>query len=101
MANEKYRNHVNFPSCNALICRVLELLAEFDFFVGIVKNVTKLLNRGKTGQVDVVKSSKNVVGIEGFYYCADMQIYMYFSAFNAMQSILKKQAKLQSKKSKV
>lgn len=34
----------------------------------IVKNVTKIANRGKTGQVDAVKSSKNVVGIGEFYY---------------------------------
>ncbi len=34
--------------------------------VEIVKNVTGLANRGKTGQVDAVKSSKNVVGIGGF-----------------------------------
>ena len=68
VAHEKYRNHVNFPSLNALICRVLARFARFGFFVGIVKNVTKLANRGKTGQVDAVKSSKNVVGIGGFYY---------------------------------
>ena len=32
----------------------------------IVKNVTKMANRGKTGQVDAVKRSKNVVEIGGF-----------------------------------
>ena len=35
----------------------------------IVKNVTELANRGKTGHIDSVNRSKNVVGIGGFYYC--------------------------------
>lgn len=35
----------------------------------IVKNVTELANRGKTGQVGSVNRSKNVVGIGAFYYC--------------------------------
>ncbi len=52
-----------------MICRVLARFAEFSFMVEIVKNVTGLANRGKLGQVDAVKSSKNVVGIGGFYYC--------------------------------
>jgi len=37
--------------------------------VEIVKNVTKMANRGKTGHIDSVNRSKNVVGIGGFYYC--------------------------------
>ena len=64
--------HVYFPSWNALICRILARFARFGFFVQIVKNVTKLPNRGKTGQVDAVKSSKNVVGIGEFYYCGTL-----------------------------
>ncbi|MDE5977172.1 MAG: hypothetical protein K2G70_01725 [Turicibacter sp.] len=68
MTHKKYRNHVNFPSLNALICRVLARFARFTVSVKIVKNVTELANRGKTGQVDAVKSSKNVVGIGEFYY---------------------------------
>lgn len=33
VADEKYRNHVYFPFWSVLICRVLALFAEFDFFV--------------------------------------------------------------------
>jgi len=28
-----------------------------------------MANRGKTGHIDSVNRSKNVVGIGGFYYC--------------------------------
>ena len=52
-----------------MICRVLARFARFAFSVKIVENVTKMANRGKTGQVDAIKRSKNVVGIGGFYYC--------------------------------
>jgi len=34
--------------------------------VEIVKNVTKMANRGKTGYIDSVNRSKNVVGIGDF-----------------------------------
>ena len=34
----------------------------------IVKNVTEMANWGKTGHIDSVNRSKNVVGIEGVYY---------------------------------
>lgn len=35
----------------------------------IVKNATKLANRGKMGHIDSANRSKNVVGIVGVYYC--------------------------------
>lgn len=47
----------------------LARFAEFAFSVEIVKNVTEMANRGKTGHIDSVNRSKNVVGIGGFYYC--------------------------------
>ena len=52
-----------------------------DFSVEIVKNVTKMPNRGKTGHIDSVNRSKNVVGIGGFYYCGFFPInqqYLFF-----------------------
>lgn len=70
VADKKYRNHVYFPSYNALIFRVLARFAEFTLSMEIVKNVMETAHRGKTGQVDAVKSSKNVVGIGEFYYSA-------------------------------
>lgn len=45
----------------------------------IVKNVTETANRGKTGHIDSVNRSKNVVGIGGFYYSTEIQINMYFT----------------------
>ena len=66
MADKKYQNHVYLSSLNALICRVLARFARFVFSVAIVKNVTEMANRGKTGQVDAVKRSRNW---GGFYYC--------------------------------
>ena len=34
----------------------------------IVKNIMEIANRDKTGHIDSVNRSKNVVGIEGVYY---------------------------------
>ena len=69
VADEKYLSHNLFLSQNAPICRVLARFAGFAFSVEIVKNVTEMANRGKTGHIDSVNRSKNVVGIGGFYYC--------------------------------
>ena len=68
VADKEYFYHNKFSSWNALICRVLTRFAQFAFSVEIVKNVTKMANRGKTGHIDSVNRSKNVVGIGGFYY---------------------------------
>ena len=53
--------------------------ARFEISVKIVKNVTEMANRGKTGHIDSVNRSKNVVGIGDFYYSTEIQINMYFT----------------------
>ena len=60
-----------------MICRGLARFAWFVFFVEIVKNVTKMANRGKTWHIDSVNRSKNVVGIGGFYYCGYLSSHFY------------------------
>lgn len=68
MANKKDANHTGFPSVKGTICPVLPHFTGLIFKHILAKNMAEMANRGKTWQIEDVKSSRNVVKLRRFYY---------------------------------
>ena len=74
VADEKYLNHMNFPSCNALKCRNLRCFAAHPLKSVMYRILPKSGLEGKMRQISASKRSQNVVEIAKTDYCGFGQV---------------------------
>ena len=76
MADEKYLNHMNFPSCNALKCRNLRCFAAHPLKSVMYRILPKSGLEGKMRQISASKRSQNVVEIAKTDYCGFGRLFL-------------------------